>query len=148
MKPRAKTQVVSYRSLEEDPSCEHVADRRVRLRVKRPDLDRAMVRTTSAIVKALGKRRRLWFRYERVWDELRARREAAYFDVGVELGTTAVSMKDLRSRRRAVQELGWKLAREALASGASREDAVGAAVVAAWAMLSGAESRQAKRSPR
>ena len=136
---------VTYKSLEEDPSCEHVADRRVRLRVKRPDLDRAMVRTTSAIVNALGKRKALWFRYEQVWDEMRARREAAYFDVGVEMGTTAAALADLRARRRPVQELGWRLAREALASGASRQDAAAAAVAAAWAMLAGTEARRRKR---
>ena len=49
-----------YHDLDEDPSCEHVVDQAVRVRVRRPDLDRTMVRTTTAIVKALGTKRRRW----------------------------------------------------------------------------------------
>jgi hypothetical protein len=83
---RRKAKAARYHDLDEDPSCEHVVDQAVRVRVRRPDLDRTLVRTTTAIVKALGAKRRLWFRYEQPADELRALREAAYFDVGVEYG--------------------------------------------------------------
>jgi len=74
---------VTYRSLEKEPSYEHVVDRAVRMRVGRRDLDRKMANASTAIVKALGPKRRLWFAHERAWDEMRARREAAYFDAGV-----------------------------------------------------------------
>ena len=53
MRPRP-----TYRDLDEDPSCEHVVDEAVRRRVGRRDLDRKLVRTTTAIVKALGAKRR------------------------------------------------------------------------------------------
>jgi hypothetical protein len=58
------TRRATYHNLDEDPSYEHVVDQAVRVRVGRRDLDRAMARTTTAIVKALvGAKRRLWFRY-------------------------------------------------------------------------------------
>jgi hypothetical protein len=56
---KRKVEGARYRDLDEEPSCEHVVDQAVRVRARRPDLDRAMVRTTTAIVKTLGAKRRL-----------------------------------------------------------------------------------------
>ncbi len=84
MKPR-----LSYRAIEKDPSYEHPVDRTVRRRVGRRDLQRVVTTKAAAIVKALGTKRRRWLEFEAAADELRAKREAAYFDLGVERGIRA-----------------------------------------------------------
>ena len=145
MKARAKPPRLTYASLEEDPSCEHAVDRAVRIRVGRRDLDRKMADASTAIVKALGKKRRLWFNYERAEDERRARREAAYFDVGVEHGVATARSERLHGGSKSVEKLVGRLVREALGAGVAREDAVGAAVWATWALLGGRTAQRPSR---
>ncbi len=126
----------TYRSLEVDPSYEHAIDQRVRIRVGRRDLQRTVADTSTAIVKALGKRqRRLWFRYEHAADRLRALREAAYFDAGVEHGAAAARAEATKGGRRAVRKLAERLVVEALRGGLERGETAAAAVLAAWAMI-------------
>ena len=125
----------TYRSLDEDPSCEHVVDEAVRVRVGRRDLDRKLVRTSTAIVKALGAKRRRWFEYERVADELRSKREATYFDVGVEYGIAATRATALAGGRKTVNALAQRVVREVMRTGVGRNEVVGALLVAAWAVL-------------
>ncbi len=140
MKPRP-----SYRALEEDPSYEHAVDQRVRIRVGRRDLQRTVANTSTAIVKALGKRqRRLWFRFEHAADQLRALREAAYFDAGVEHGAAATRAEASRGGSRIVQRLAARLVVEALRGGVAREEAAAAFVLAAWAMSGGQGGRSSK----
>ncbi len=131
MKPR-----LTYRSLEEDPSYEHAVDQQVRIRVGRRDLQRIVSDTSTAIVKALGKRqRKLWFRYEEAADRMRALREAAYFDAGVEHGAATARSEAARGGGRLVRRLAERLVVEALRGGLAREEAAGAAVLAAWTMI-------------
>jgi len=59
---RTKRPRVTYRSLEVDPSYEHQIDRLVRLRVRGRALERTLALASHAIVKALGGKKRLWFR--------------------------------------------------------------------------------------
>jgi len=132
MKPRP-----TYRSLEEDPSYEHAIDQRVRIRVGRRDLQRTVSDTSTAIVKALAKRRALWFRYEHAADRLRSLREAAYFDAGVEHGAAAARAEAACGGSRAVRRLADRLIVEALRGGLGREQAQAAAVLAAWVMSGG-----------
>jgi hypothetical protein len=134
MKRRAKEPKLTYRSLEEDPSYEHPVDQIVRIRVGRRDLQRAITTSTDAIVKALGKRRRLWFDFETAADRRRSLREAAYFDAGVEHGIAAARVHGLGCASRTVRALADRVVREMLATGVARNDVVRAAVVAAWAL--------------
>ena len=142
---KRKAIAVRYRDLDEDPSCEHVVDQAVRVRVGRRDLDRKLVRTTTAIVKALGARRRRWFDYERVADELRSKREAAYFDVGVEYGIAATRATKLAGGNKTVNALARRVVREVMRTGVARDDVVGALLVAAWAMVGGKSARSRSR---
>jgi hypothetical protein len=114
----------------------------VRVRVGRKDLDRAMIRTTTAIVKALGAKRRLWFRFEAAADELRALREAAYFDVGVEYGIAASRATAMAGERKTVNALAQRVVRELTRTGVARDEVVGALLVAAWAVLGGRRVRR------
>jgi hypothetical protein len=100
---------------------------------------------SDATQKALGRRRKLWFDYETAADEMRAKREAAYFDVGVEHGIAAARVHALGGPRKVVRKLGDRIVRELLAKGVTREDAVGAAIVAAWGMLGSVQTRLATR---
>lgn len=140
MKPR-----VSYRALEKDPSYEHPVDQTVRLRVGRRDLQRIVAAKSTAIVKALGTRRKLWFDFEAAADELRAKREAAYFDVGVEQGIAACAVHGLGRPSKRVRAHAQHVARELLRTGVARPEAVRAALVAAWALLGGKIATMAER---
>ena len=135
MSRRAKPPRPTYRSLEEDPTYEHVVDRMVRLRVRGRALKRTAAYASHAIVKALGAKRRLWFRYERAADTLRVRREAAFFDAGVELGSARCTVRRLAGASKTVKGLADRIVRELLATGVARDDAVRAAVAAAWALV-------------
>lgn len=137
MKPR-----VTYHALEEDPSCEHPVDQTVRLRVGRRDLQRIVANTSHAIVQALGSKRKVWFDYESAADELRAKREAAYSDVGVEHGIAAARANALATPSKNIRALAKRVVQEVLRTGVARREAVGAALVAAWAMLGGAIGNQ------
>ncbi len=128
----------TYRDLEEDPSYEHAVDQCVRIRVGRRDLQRIVSDTSTAIVKALGKRqRKLWFKYEHAADRMRSLREAAYFDAGVEHGAAAARAEAARGGSRAVRKLAERLIVEALRGGLERAEATAAAVLAAWEMGGG-----------
>lgn len=115
------------------------------MRVGRRDLDRKLVRTTTAIVKALGSKRRRWFDYERVADELRSKREAAYFDVGVEYGIAATRATKLAVGTKALHALAQQVVRELMRTGVARDDVVSALLVAAWAMLGWTTRREQMR---
>jgi hypothetical protein len=75
-----------------------------------------------------------------VLDELRAKREAAYFEVGVEYGIAATRATKLAGGRKTVNALAQRVVRELMRTGVARDDMVGALVVAAWAVI-GARSR-------
>ncbi len=136
MKHRTSTPRPTYRALETEPSYEHPVDRTVRRRVGLRQARRVADETATAIVKVLGpRRRRLWFRYERAADEIRARREAAYFDVGIEHGIAACAAHGFGNPSKQVRALADHLVREILGAGRPKVDAVRAALAAAWALL-------------
>ncbi len=140
MKPR-----VTYRALEKDPSYEHPVDQTVRQRVGRRDLQRIVATKSHAIVKALGPRKRkLWFDFESAADELRAKREAAYFNVGVEQGIAACAVHGLGRPSKRVRAHAQHVVQELLRTGVERRDAVKSALVAAWALLGGKVATKAK----
>jgi hypothetical protein len=139
---------LTYRSLEEDPSYEHPIDKTVRIRVGRRDLQRTVVKTTDAIVKALGKRRRLWFDFETAADKMRSLREAAYFDAGVEYGIAAARLHGLSGASKTVRALADRVLRELLATSVGHEDAARAAVAAAWALVGARTSVPMRRTAR
>ena len=136
---------VTYRALEEDPSYEHTVDQTVRLRVGRTDLRRIATTKSHAIVKALGPKLKLWFDYETAADKLRAKREAAYFDVGVEQGIAACAVHGLGRPSKRVRAHAQNVVQELLRTGIERPDAVRAALVAAWALLGGRGAARGKR---
>jgi hypothetical protein len=113
------------------------------VRVGRRDLDRKMVRTTTAIVKALGKKR-LWFQYEQTWDQLRALREAAYFDVGVEYGIAASRATVMSGTRSTINALAQRVVRELMRTGVPRDEVVGALILAAWAVRDGRTAKPSR----
>jgi hypothetical protein len=134
MKRRTNEPKLTYRSLEEDPSYEHPIDQTVRIRVGRRDLQRTAATSTDAIVKALGKRRRLWFDFETAADKMRSLREAAYFDAGVEHGIAAARVHGLGGASKTVRALADRVVRELVATNVSREAALAAALATAWAI--------------
>jgi len=132
VKPR-----VSYRALEAEPSYEHPVDKTVRLRVGRRNLQRIVADKSHAIVKALGAKRKLWFDFETAADELRAKREAAYFDVGVEQGIAACAVHGLGRPSKRVRAHAQHVVQELLRTGVPQQEAVRVVLVAAWALLGG-----------
>jgi len=84
---------------------------------------------------------RLWFRFEHAADRLRALREAAYFDAGVEHGTAAARADEAKGGSRAVRRLAERLVVEALRGGVTRDEAAAAAVLVGWEMRVGRVSR-------
>jgi len=52
-------------------------------------VERKLARAAQAVVEALGRRRGVWFAYEELLFRITDRRQAAYFDLGVEHGIAA-----------------------------------------------------------
>ena len=144
MKPKT-----SYKALDVEPVVAHPIDHAVYVRVGRPRLQATLAKKAQAVVDALGKRRWLWFDYEELQGRLTSLREAAYFDLGVELGVAEARQRRLRGER-TVKQLAARLVREALAANVARKDASAAAVMAAWIVLGGKRATpgvQAHRTP-
>ena len=140
MKPR-----LSYRSLDADPSCQHPIDEAVHARVDRASRARNLARTAQAVVDALGRKRRLWFDYEQAQGRVSSRREAGYFDLGVEYGIASARAHGLGRPSKTVRALSQRIVQEVLRTGVGRPEAAGAAIVAAWALLGGKEARRPGR---
>jgi len=76
---------------------------------------------------------------------MRALREAAYFDAGVEHGAAVARAEAARGGSREVRRLAERLVVEALRGGLERNEAAAAAMLAAWAM-SGGQGRRSSKS--
>lgn len=139
---------LTYRALEVEPSYEYPVDQAVRLRVGRRDLQRTAANSSTAIVKALGRRRKLWFTYELAADEMRALREAAYFDAGVEQGIAAARANALLRPSKKVRVLAERIVQETLRSGVACSESVEATLVAAWSLLGEKTATFLKRAAR
>mgnify|MGYP007112196200 CR=1 FL=1 len=114
---------------------EHPADTLVAQRVGARRKLRRLANLSAYIVKELGRESKLWFDYEELKSEQSARREEAYFDLGVEHGLAASFGDELNESRSEVRKLAERLLRDALSSGLAPEEAASAAVLAAWSLL-------------
>lgn len=143
MRPRP-----SYRAIDrEEVSPGNPVDLTVHRRVGGARLQRELARTAQAVVEALGRRRKVWFEYEDLLSRISDRRQAAYFDLGVEHGIAAAAANGLTKSSPTQRAIAERIVQEVLRTGVSRDDAVRAAVLAVWGLL-GAGSREPQRRMR
>ena len=137
MKPRT-----SYKALDVEPVVAHPIDHAVFVRVGWLRLQAELGKRAQAVVDALGRKRRLWFDFEALQGRLTSLREAAYFDLGVEHGIAEARSAGIQGRRRVIEHFAARMVTGALGTNAAREDAVAAAILAAWAVLGGKTGTQ------
>jgi len=99
-------------------------------------LQRDLARAAQAVVEALGKRRRVWFVYEELLAKITDRRQAAYFDLGVEHGIAAAAANGLTNATKAQRAIAERIVQDVIRTGVARDDAVRAAVLAVWGLAS------------
>jgi hypothetical protein len=128
----------SYRAIDrEEVAPGNPIDVTVHRRIGGARLQRDLARAAQSVVDALGRRRKAWFADEVLLSRIMDRRQAAYFDLGVEHGIAAARATVLAGGRESVNALAQHIVKEILRTGARREDAVGALIVAAWAIMNG-----------
>ena len=110
-------------------------DLTVHLRIGGAKLQRDLARAAQAVVEAMGRRRRVWFAYEELLAKITDRRQAAYFDLGVEHGIAAARATTVVGRHKTVNALAQRVVRELMRKGVARDEVVGALIAAAWAVL-------------
>ncbi len=110
------------------------ADLTVHRRIGGARLQRDLARAAQAVVEALGRRRRVWFAYEELLAKITDRRQAAYFDLGVEHGIAAAATNGLTNATKTHRAIAERIVQDVLRTGVSRDDAVRAAVLAVWGM--------------
>ena len=138
MKPRP-----SYRAIDrEEVPPGNPIDLTVHRRIGGPRLQRDLARGAQAVVEALGKRRRVWFAYEDLLSQITDRRQAAYFDLGVEHGIAAAAANGLAKATPTQRAIAERIVQEVIRTGVAHEDAVRAAVLAVWGL-----SRRRHRAP-
>ena len=117
-------------------------DLTVHRRIGGARLQRDLARAAQAVVEALGKRRRVWFAYEELLSRITDRRQAAYFDLGVEHGIAAAAANGLTKATSTQRAIAERIVQDVLRTGVSRDDAVRAVVLAVWGL-----SRRRRRAP-
>jgi len=129
----------SYRAIdrEEIPPGNPI-DLTVHRRIGGPRLQRDLAHAAQAVVDALGKRRKIWFAYEELLARITDRRQAAYFDLGVEHGIAAARADQLPGASKAARAIAEHLVREVVGTGVAPRVRVDAAVLAAWALAGSA----------
>ena len=143
MKPRP-----SYRAIDrEEVAPGNPIDLTVHRRIGGARLQRDLARAAQAVVEALGRRRRVWFAYEDLLAKITDRRQAAYFDLGVEHGIAAARATALAGFRKNVNALAQRVVRDLMRTGDARDEVVAALVVAAWAVLGEAPVNAGGRVP-
>jgi hypothetical protein len=105
-------------------------------------LQRDLARAAQAVVEGLGRRRKVWFVYEDLLARITDRRQAAYFDLGVEHGIAAAAANGLTNPSETQRAIAERIVQEVIRTGVSRDDAVRAAVLAVWGL-----SRRRRRAP-
>jgi len=113
-------------------------DLTVHRRIGGARLQRDLARAAQAVVDALGRRRRVWFAYEELLAKITDRRQAAYFDLGVEHGIAAAAANGLTNATKTQRAIAERIVQEVIRTGVSRDDAVRAAVQAVWALVGSA----------
>jgi hypothetical protein len=130
MKPRP-----SYRAIDrEEVPPGNPIDLTVHRRIGGARLQRELARAAQAVVEALGKRRRVWFAYEDLLARITDRRQAAYFDLGVEHGIAAACAGGLAAATKTQRAIAERIVQEVIRTGVARDDAVRAAVLAVWGL--------------
>jgi hypothetical protein len=87
------------------------------------------------VVEALGRRRRAWFVYEELLAKIADRRQAAYFDLGVEHGIAAARANAVPAASKSARAIAEHLVREVIGTGVAPRVRIEAAVLAAWALV-------------
>jgi hypothetical protein len=126
----------SYREIdrEEIPPGNPI-DLTVHRRIGGARLQRELARAAQAVVEALGKRRRAWFAYETLLSQITDRKQAAYFDLGVEHGIAEARANALHGASKSARAIAEHLVREIVGTSVAPSVRVEAAVLAAWALL-------------
>jgi len=80
-------------------------------------VERKLARAAQAVVEALGRRRGVWFAYEELLSRITDRRQAAYFDLGVEHGIAAARASQLHGASKSARAIAEHLVREVVGTG-------------------------------
>jgi hypothetical protein len=132
----------SYRAIDrEEVAPGNPIDLTVHRRIGGARLQRDLARAAQAVVEALGKRRRVWFAYEELVAKITDRRQAAYFDLGVEHGIAAARANQLPGATKSARAIAEHLVREVVGTGVAPRVRVEAAVLAAWALAGSGPQR-------
>jgi hypothetical protein len=119
----------------DDVPPERPIDLTVHRRIGGARLRRNLARAAQAVVEVLGKRRRVWFAYEELLARITDRRQAAYFDHGVEHGIAAAAANGLTNATKTQRAIAERIVRDVIRTGVARDDAIRAAVLAVWGLL-------------
>ena len=90
----------------------------------------------------LRERRSQWGTCEELLARVTDRRQAAYFDLGVEHGIAAAAANGLTNATKTQRAIAERIVQEVIRTGVARDDAVRAAVLAVWGL-----SRRRRRAP-
>jgi hypothetical protein len=119
-------------------------DLTVHRRIGGARLQRDLARAAQVVVEALGKRRRVWFAYEELLAKITDRRQAAYFDLGVEHGIAGARANQLPGASKSVRGIAAHVFREVIEAGVGQNFLGEAALVAAWSVLGKPSSTPAR----
>jgi len=126
----------SYRAIDrEEVPPGNTIDLTVHRRIGGARLQSDLARAAQAVVEALGRRRQVWFAYEELLAKITDRRQAAYFDLGVEHGIAAAHVNALPGASKAVRALAEHLVAEVVRTGEAPRVRVESAVLAAWGLV-------------
>jgi len=139
----------SYRTIDrEEVPPGNPIDLTVHRRIDGARLQRDLARAAQAVVEALGRRRRVWFAYEELLAKITDRRQAAYFDLGVEHGIATARATTIADGRKTVNALAQRVVRDLIRTGVARDEVVAALLVAAWAVMGRRMVRATTSMPR
>ena len=125
----------SYRAIDrEEVPPGNPIDLTVHCRIGGAKALRDVARAAQAVVDALGRRRKVWFAYEDLLSRITDRRQAAYFDLGVEHGIAAAAANGLTGASSTQRAIAERIVQKVIRTGVSRDDAVRAAVLAVWGL--------------
>ncbi len=132
----------SYRAIDRDevPPGNPI-DLAVHRRIGGARLQRDLARAAQAVVEALGRRRRVWFAFEELLAKITDRRQAAYFDLGVEHGIAAARANQLPGASKRARAIADHMVREVFGTGVAPRVGVEAALLTAWALALAIERR-------
>ena len=99
----------------------------------------------QAVVDALGRRRKLWFVYEKTLGRLTPRQQAAYFDLGVEHGVAAARANQFPGASKSARAIAEHLVREIVGTGVPPRTRIEAALPTVWAVVGRERARRACR---